>query len=89
MWTTHQQAKRDAFVCTLAALPPGIPEGIEYLLCLEELRRRLLECDRKAKEDTHCQDGQDDGPRIAAVAWPAAAGKHARGGDQLSTVPCW
>ena len=63
-----EQAKRDAFVCTLAALPPGIPEGIEYLLCLEELRRRLLECDRKAKEDTHCQDGQDDGPRIAAVA---------------------
>ena len=63
-----EQAKMGAIVCTLAAFPPTIEREIEYLNCLEELRRQLLECDRQAKEDTHCQDGQDDGPRIAAAA---------------------
>jgi outer membrane protein OmpA-like peptidoglycan-associated protein len=63
-----EQAKRGAVECTLGALPPEVPEAIEYLLCLAKLRRRLLECDRRAKEGTHCQDGQNDGPRIAAAA---------------------
>jgi hypothetical protein len=31
--------------------------GGRYYLCLRRVRQELLECDRKAKEDTGCVDG--------------------------------
>jgi outer membrane protein OmpA-like peptidoglycan-associated protein len=63
-----EQAKKEAIECTLAALPMeegpgGVAGGVYYLICLEKMRERLLECDKKAKEDTHCKD--DDTPRMA------------------------
>jgi outer membrane protein OmpA-like peptidoglycan-associated protein len=56
-----EQARQAAIDCTLDLLPfrggwGGIGKGIEYYICLERMRRALLECDRRAKEDTNCQD---------------------------------
>jgi outer membrane protein OmpA-like peptidoglycan-associated protein len=69
-----EQAKQDAIDCTLDVIwpPPldweGIEKSADYLDCLERLRARLLECDRKAKQDTHCEDGKDEGLRLAQAA---------------------
>jgi hypothetical protein len=42
--------------------------GLDYLDCLKQVRQRVLECDRSAKSDTHCQGGSDDGVHIARAA---------------------
>jgi outer membrane protein OmpA-like peptidoglycan-associated protein len=53
-----EEAKQDAIECTLLLAVPGIGgpigKGIEYYICIREMRDRLLECDRRAKEDTNC-----------------------------------
>ncbi len=56
-----ENAKQDAIDCTWGLVPfsggwGGIGSGIEYLICLEQLKRDLLECDRRAKRDTNCPD---------------------------------
>lgn len=64
-------AEEEAKECVLALIPfsggwGGVGEGVGFLVCLEDVKRRLLECDRRAKEDTHCTgSGQDSRPRIA------------------------
>jgi hypothetical protein len=65
-----EQAKNDAIKCTVMALgdPLNPLSGAGYLICLEHVRQRLLECDRSAKSDTHCEDGNDDGESIALAA---------------------
>jgi hypothetical protein len=56
-----EEAKQRAIECTLDLIPfsggwGGIGQGFDYLACLEELKRALLECDRQAKHDTNCPD---------------------------------
>lgn len=56
-----EEAKQGAIECTLGVILPaggwgGVGQGIEYLICLERVRRALLECDRRAKADTNCPD---------------------------------
>jgi outer membrane protein OmpA-like peptidoglycan-associated protein len=51
-----EEARRAAVECTpgFSGGWGGVLEGLDYLHCLDEARRRLLECDRQAKADTHC-----------------------------------
>jgi hypothetical protein len=68
-----EQARQDAIDCTLAAIPftggwRGVESSLEYLDCLERLRHRLLDCDRRAKQDTHCEDQPGVEERIASAA---------------------
>lgn len=62
-----EEAEQGAIECT-AGLNPlgggwgGVGEGIEYYLCLDQVRKRLLDCDKKAKEDTHCPDSPAPDP---------------------------
>jgi hypothetical protein len=56
-----EDAKEQAMDCTLSAV--FVEGGVYYLVCLEAMKMHLLECDRKAKEDTHCTD--DNMPRTA------------------------
>lgn len=54
-------AKQQAIDCTLGLLPfaggwGGVEEGLDYMGCLEKMKEDLLECDRRAKEETLCTD---------------------------------
>jgi outer membrane protein OmpA-like peptidoglycan-associated protein len=54
------RARQKAIDCTLKSIPlggwGGVGAGVGYLLCLDDLKKELAECDRKAKADTHCPD---------------------------------
>lgn len=54
-----EQAREGAIECTADILwwAGPIITGGRYYLCLRRVRQELLECDRKAKEDTGCADG--------------------------------
>jgi outer membrane protein OmpA-like peptidoglycan-associated protein len=68
-----EQAEQDAKECTLGLIPftggwGGAQSSLDYLACLDRMRERLLKCDRRAKQDTHCEDGRDDSAKLLQVA---------------------
>lgn len=85
-------ARHGAIRCTLGLVgfgggAEGVGVGLDYLGCLELVRELLLECDRRAKQDTHCPDGdgqdQQNQERLASAAGlppPQAAGAPAQSG---------
>jgi len=68
-----EQARQDASECTALAaggLTEGpVVAGVEYYLCLRHMRERLLECDRRAKEGTHCAGAAPSAPEQPGEAF--------------------
>jgi outer membrane protein OmpA-like peptidoglycan-associated protein len=62
-----EEAKQGAIDCTLGLIPfsggwGGVVGGLDYFACLEQMKQDLLECDRRAKADTHCPDTPPPSP---------------------------
>ncbi|MDV3456182.1 DUF4157 domain-containing protein [Sphingomonas sp. HF-S4] len=57
-----EEARQGAIDCTLDLVTSpltgwgGVGTGAGYYQCLDDMRARLLECDREAKRATHCPD---------------------------------
>ena len=56
-----EEAEDATWDCHLRLIPlyggwGGVGEGILYYRCMKKVQENLLECDRKAKRDTHCPD---------------------------------
>lgn len=56
-----EKSKQDIYKChaSLGIPPPktpwdGVKKGVGYYMCLKKARRDLLDCDKKAKQDTNC-----------------------------------
>ena len=69
-----EEARQGAIECTARVVLGGgggwrgVLKGLDYWTCIDDMRTRLLECDREAKRDTHCMGVPPPDPSQVKVA---------------------